>query len=113
MSQPSRSQLSTQHSALSTQHFRVYDTAAARAGILCRRPPDEAVLAPEMQAGVRAHFGRDLSAEEAVRAILHDVRHEGDAAVRRYTAAFDGVTLDALEVAPAELRAALAALAAG
>ena len=53
---------------------------------------------------------RDLSAEEAVRAILHDIRHEGDAAVRRYTHAFDGVMLDTLEVPPAEMQAALAAL---
>jgi histidinol dehydrogenase len=56
----------------------------------------------------------------AVQAILADVRQRGDAAVRDYTARFDGVTLERLRVSPEaiaeawddaspELRAALAA----
>ena len=47
----------------------------------------------------------------AVAAILAEVRQGGDAAVRACTERFDGVTLDALRVPPAELDAALAGLA--
>lgn len=46
------------------------------------------------------------AATEATRAIIAAVRAEGDAALRRYTAEFDGVTLDALEVPRAALEAA-------
>jgi histidinol dehydrogenase len=44
----------------------------------------------------------------AVRAIIDAVRTGGDAAVREFTQRFDGVTLAALRVPPAELDAALA-----
>jgi histidinol dehydrogenase len=90
--------------------FPIYDAATARAGILRRRPPDEVALSDEPRAGLRRVFGRDLSAEEAVRTILDDVRHEGDAAVRRYTTLFDGAEPAALEVTPDEIAAATAAL---
>jgi histidinol dehydrogenase len=46
------------------------------------------------------------------RAIIATVRRDGDAALRRYAAEFDGVALDALRVSPAELAAAEAQLAA-
>jgi histidinol dehydrogenase len=46
------------------------------------------------------------------RAIIATVRRDGDAALRRYAAEFDGVTLDALRVSPAEFAAAEAQLAA-
>jgi histidinol dehydrogenase len=41
-----------------------------------------------------------------VRAIIADVRHQGDTAVRAYTARFDGVQVDDLRVDPAEIEAA-------
>ncbi|MCC6853041.1 MAG: histidinol-phosphate transaminase [Rubrivivax sp.] len=56
----------------------------------------------------------DAAIEERVAAIVADVRVRGDAAVLEYTARFDGVTaasVAALELPPAELRAALDALA--
>jgi histidinol dehydrogenase len=46
------------------------------------------------------------------RAIIATVRRDGDAALHRYTAEFDGVALDALRVSPAEFAAAEAQLAA-
>jgi len=55
----------------------------------------------------------DAEVEASVAAILADVRQRGDAAVLEYTRRFDGsdaASLAALEVAPAELRAALAGL---
>lgn len=51
---------------------------------------------------------RDVSA--AVSAIISDVRLNGDAALLRYAKEFDKADLTALEVPPAELDAALAAL---
>lgn len=45
-----------------------------------------------------------------VRGIVDDVRREGDRAVRRYTAALDGVTLEDARVSRAELAAAESAL---
>lgn len=46
----------------------------------------------------------------AVQAILADVRARGDAAVREYTARFDGVAVDDLLVPPAEVAGALDAV---
>ncbi len=63
-----------------------------RALLLERRPPDEARL------------------RESVRAILDQVRDEGDAALRQMARRFDGVELDALEVPPARWTEALEAL---
>lgn len=47
---------------------------------------------------------------DAVAALLADVRERGDAALREITARFDGVELDAFEVAEAEFAAAEAAV---
>jgi histidinol dehydrogenase len=55
----------------------------------------------------------DRAIEASVEAILVDVRARGDAAVLEYTRRFDGIdaaSMTALEVGPAELGAALAAL---
>src|SRR5690349_2872889 len=43
----------------------------------------------------------------SVQAVLDDVRREGDDAVRRLTARYDGVHVDELRVEPAEVDAAL------
>lgn len=51
-----------------------------------------------------ARSGEDVMAAAAAVAVA--VRTEGDAAVRRFTARYDGVELEALEVTPAELAAA-------
>jgi histidinol dehydrogenase len=63
---------------------------------------------------LRTHLPRPaLGGDEpvaAVRAILADVRARGDAAVREYTARFDGVEVDDLRVPPADVAAALQAI---
>ena len=46
----------------------------------------------------------------AVRSILGEVRERGDAALREYTASFDGVTLDELSIGAEQLQAALASI---
>jgi histidinol dehydrogenase len=72
-------------------------------------------------AGFDAEFQRvlhwsgevDAAIEQRVADILADVKARGDAAVLDYTARFDGLeapSVAALEIAPAELRAALAAV---
>ena len=47
--------------------------------------------------------GIDAAVEEAARGIVEDVRERGDAAVREYTARFDGVQLSELRVTAAEI----------
>lgn len=48
--------------------------------------------------------------EEAVKAIIADVRENGDSALRKYSAKFDGYTGDGLEVTQAEIEDALASI---
>jgi len=56
--------------------------------------------------------GDDAEALASVRAIIADVRDRGDAALRDLTERFDGVVVDDLAVPPAEVAAALDAVAA-
>ncbi len=105
--------------------LRIYDDLdQARQQVLQRR--DLAVLdeVPEpLRASIHRTFGEDLTPEQAVARILADVRERGDAALRDWTARFDGLTLEQFEVSreafaaaramlPAELAEALS-LAAG
>lgn len=97
-------------STLPATPFVIVDVATARAGILQRHASDEIVLPLEVQAGIRRIFGRDLTAEEAVRTILRDVRRQGDAALHHYSLAIDDVRLERFEVDKSELQAAVTAL---
>jgi histidinol dehydrogenase len=54
----------------------------------------------------KAVGGNVATVEQAVRKILQDVRTEGDAAVLRYCAAFDGATYATLAVDKSEIKAA-------
>jgi histidinol dehydrogenase len=84
--------------------------AAAREALLVGRgrlAVDPGALPASVRAGIQATFGADLGAEEVVRRILEDVRTQGDAAVRRYSRAFDRVDLAELRVPPAALEAAV------
>ena len=53
--------------------------------------------------------GAEEDVEAAVDAILADVRTNGDAALRKYAAQFDGAALETLAVTPEEIDAAVAA----
>lgn len=86
------------------------DPQAGAEFILSRRSMSDAVLSPRMREGVRAVFGADLTAEQVVTRILADIRRDGNAALRRYTAAIDQVELDEIEVSEAEFEAALASV---
>ena len=82
----------------------------ARRTILLRRPASETELGEAGKARTAAIFGEELSAAEAVRRIIDAVRAEGDAAVRRYSEASDGVAYPRLEVPRAEIDAALTSI---
>ena len=88
----------------------VTDPEEARRRLSRRRGFEEPDLSPRMREGIRHVFGADLSADQVVQRILAEVRTEGDGAVRRYTAAFDGASLDGLEVPRERWRGALAGL---
>lgn len=55
-------------------------------------------LPPHFAVKIEEVFGRPMTAAEVVARIIADVRAEGDAAVRRYTHAFDGAAPDQFEV---------------
>ncbi len=67
----------------------------------------DAPLTAAQAAAATAIYGKPLTPDEGVRHILKDVRQRGDAAIKHWTQTFDQVPLDALEVPPAELQAAL------
>jgi histidinol dehydrogenase len=55
-------------------------------------------------------FGRELSADDAVREIVADVRERGDVALREWTLRIDGVAVDTLHADPAGFEPAWRAL---
>ncbi|MGC4192437.1 MAG: histidinol dehydrogenase [Thermomicrobiales bacterium] len=67
------------------------------------REPD---LPPHIRALYERIFGEPVSASEAVRRIVNAVRERGDAAVRKFTVAFDGTAPERVEVPRAEWDAA-------
>jgi histidinol dehydrogenase len=83
---------------------------AARSTILRRSPLDDRELPAAAQDLIRRVFGAELGPADVVDRILRDVRENGDAAVRRYNEAIDGVTSDAaklpLEVSREEIKQA-------
>ena len=66
-------------------------------------PLDTSTLPPEVRERARVLFGEPLSPLESVQRILDDVRRDGDAAVRRYTALLDGAEFDDLAVPQSEI----------
>jgi histidinol dehydrogenase len=87
--------------------IKVYDSVAeARRDVLGKRMAESFELPVPVRATIREVFGAELTAQQVVDRILADVRAEGDAAVRRYTQAIDGVDLQDPVVSPAEVDAA-------
>jgi len=64
-------------------------------------------LPASVRASIEATFGADLVPEEVVRRILEDVRSQGDAALRSFARAFDGVEVRDVRVPPETLDAAV------
>ena len=76
----------------------IRDLDIARQRLTRRRGYIEPELSPGARDGIRRVFGEDLTAEQVVDRILADVRRDGDAAIRRYTEAFDRVIPHPIEV---------------
>ena len=83
------------------------DVEVAGRSVLRRIPFDEVATSPELEDGIRRIFGESLTPEQVVTRILHDVRTQGDAALRDYAQRIDGSQLKAIEVSQSELAAAL------
>jgi histidinol dehydrogenase len=84
----------------------VIGAAAGRASVLKRAPAGDPELPRAARLKTAEVMGAELSATEAVRRIVADVRSEGDAALRRYCEAFDGVPYARFEVPREEIEAA-------
>ncbi len=70
----------------------------ARQTLLRRRPMEDTVAPPRVQARLNEMFGAGTSAAAAVQRILADVQARGDAALQEYTARIDGADLPNPEV---------------
>lgn len=84
--------------------LRVVEGLAEAEGVLVRVDPLDLESLPEaVRERTRQAFGEDVTPEQSVTQMLADVRAEGDAAVRRYSALLDGVDLEHFRVDDAEL----------
>jgi hypothetical protein len=82
---------------------------AARQTLLRRAPNDDPALPPAAREAVRRVFGAELDAGAVVDRILRDVRQNGDAAIRAYDEAIDGIVSDKpLALSREEIEAAYA-----
>ncbi len=77
---------------------RIAGYEAALADLTRRGSFVDPSLSGAVRDGIKRVFGQDLTAREVVDRIVADVRTDGDAAVRRYTEAFDGSTAEALKI---------------
>ncbi|MDY7018974.1 MAG: histidinol dehydrogenase [Chloroflexota bacterium] len=64
------------------------------------------VPSPELRAGIKQLFGKELSPQEVIEQVIADVRKGGDEALLNYTKKLDGVELRSLEVTREEIKAA-------
>lgn len=92
--------------------MRIINTADYRkeemAALLKKPFFDEVPLGEGVQKKLRAVFGAEISANEAVERIIKEVRQHGDTAVLEFTARIDGVKLEELKVSEAEFSTAYA-----
>lgn len=82
------------------------DMEEARRTVLRRRLFEDVTVAPPVQASLDRNFGPGTTPAQAVERIIADVRAEGDAALRHYSHAIEGVELDTIAVTRAEIAAA-------
>jgi histidinol dehydrogenase len=88
--------------------LRILSPSEAQATILRRRGLEDMDIPPAMAARLRDVFGEPLTPAQAVERIIAAVRREGDAAVRRFSQAFDGIAVAQLELSHDEVQAAYA-----
>lgn len=88
------------------------DVETARRELAARRPTASLEVPAQVLAADRELFGEELTAQQSVDRIISDVREHGDAAIRRYIKAFEGVDVGPLEVQQFELDAAYESISA-
>jgi len=91
--------------------IRILDSQSAQQTILRRKAWDEVAPTEESAARLAALFGEPVTADEAVRRILADVRARGDAALREWTLRLDGVEREQIVLDHSAVEAAYALLA--
>ena len=84
----------------------ITDLEEAQKTVLKRTPLGSEEVPAPVAARIREVFGADLTPGEVVDRILADVQADGDTALARYLAHFDGVVPEPLEVTPEEIAAA-------
>ncbi|MDW8059189.1 MAG: histidinol dehydrogenase [Thermomicrobium sp.] len=89
-----------------TRVIRLIEDATLAERFLTRARQLPTELPVPVRERIREVFGEDLSALEVVARILDAVRTQGDAALRRFTLAIDGCSLDRFEVSEEEFAAA-------
>lgn len=94
-------------------NIRILSAEEAGSSILRRRPLNEAMHTPEIEARNRELFGEPLTAEQAVARIVNDVRDNGDDAIRKYARLLDGSAPDTFEVPRSEIDEVAASLPSG
>jgi histidinol dehydrogenase len=90
--------------------LKQYDLPSALQTILRRTPPDEQAVSRPILDRLERLFGEPLTPDAAVARILSDVRSNGDAALRKWTHALDGLDLKPDPVSRGLIKAALDAL---
>ncbi|MCH7953321.1 MAG: histidinol dehydrogenase [Chloroflexi bacterium] len=96
--------------------MRIVEGAEEGRNTLLKRVPHKTPDLPlAVRETIRRVFGAELGAEEVVDRILRDVRTDGDAAIRRYNEALDGVSAPdvPLAVSADEIKAAYSEVEAG
>jgi histidinol dehydrogenase len=86
--------------------LRRLDAAQWRAQVAGQRRFVEPDADEEGRARLRALFGRDISADDAVREIVRDVRERGDEALREWTLRIDGVDVSTVRADADDMRRA-------
>lgn len=91
--------------------LRIVEGLAEAEGVLARFDPLDMDSLPEsVLERTRQAFGADVTPEQSVLTMLRDVRHEGDAAVRRYARMLDGADLKEFRISDGDLRRAREAI---
>lgn len=83
----------------------IYSVEEAKCSILNRDLPNEFSIDESVANRIETIFGEPLKADEAVRRIIADVRHRGDAALIDWAKKIDHVMLDTVSVSSAEIEA--------
>ncbi len=90
----------------------IREPETAKATLLRRVPLELAEVSPLVRQRIKEIFGEELSPDEAVARIIHEVQTKGDSALLDYSRTIDGVELTRLEVSKEEIAEAYKEVAA-